>query len=123
LLSPRRFRTTNVLSDGAKTVYFRGRKLHGKTVKLPDGYRGVVAAAAPKEDEKMASSDIDVVDLVEEDQSRTAQAALNVQAEFDEMVVWAHEATADATADPYVRGMEEWLTLADQVCAPMLPSG
>jgi hypothetical protein len=103
------------LVDGASTVYFRGRKLHGKTVKLPEGYKGVVAAAAPREDEKKPSSDAEVVDLVDEEQNGTPQAALNVQAEFDKMVVWGHEATADATADPYVRGMEEWLTLADQV--------
>ncbi|KAK0645496.1 ribonuclease H2, subunit C [Cercophora newfieldiana] len=100
--------------DGASTVYFRGRKLHGKTVKLPEGYRGVVASAAPKEEEKR-TSDVEVVDLVDDEQSRTPQAALNVQAEFDEMVVWGHEATAEATADPYVRGMEEWLTLAEQI--------
>lgn len=100
-------------SDGTKTAYFRGRKLLGKAVKLPEGYRGIVAAAAPTEEEKPAT-DIEVVDLVED--SRTPQAAMDVQACFDEMVVWGHEAAVDASADPYVRGMEEWLTLADQVC-------
>ncbi|KAK4449983.1 ribonuclease H2, subunit C [Podospora aff. communis PSN243] len=102
--------------DGAKTVYFRGRKLHGKTVKLPDGYRGVVASAAPKAEEKQSTfGDVEVVDLVDDEQSRTPQGTMNVQAEFDEMVVWGHESTADSSGDPYVRGMEEWLTLAEQI--------
>jgi ribonuclease H2 subunit C len=104
------------LPDGAKTVYFRGRKLHGKTVKLPEGYRGIVASAAPKAEEKKSTfGDVEVVDLVDDEQSRAPQGVMNVQAEFDEMVVWGHESTADASGDPYVRGMEEWLTLADQV--------
>lgn len=41
--------------------------------------------------------------------------SLETKAEFDEMVVWGHEATADASADPYVRSVEEWLTVAEQV--------
>jgi hypothetical protein len=92
-------------------------------VKLPEGYRGVVAATAPKEDEKRPALDAEVVDLEDENQGRAPQSALNVQAEFEEMVVWGHEATADATADPYVRGMEEWLMLADQVGFISLDSG
>lgn len=41
--------------------------------------------------------------------------SLETKAEFDELVVWGHEATADASADPYVRSVEEWLTVAEQV--------
>ncbi|KAK3353672.1 ribonuclease H2, subunit C [Lasiosphaeria hispida] len=94
--------------DGTTTAYFRGRKLHGKTVKLPEGYRGVVAAPAPKGDGKDGAAGVVHVD------ASKGTASLNVQAEFDEMVVWGHEAVADA-GDPYVRGMEEWLALADQI--------
>lgn len=35
--------------------------------------------------------------------------------EFDEMVVWSHEAVVTAAEDPYVRSVEEWLQMADQV--------
>lgn len=101
--------------DGTRTAFFRGRKLQGKTVKLPEGYRGVVAATAPKEEEKNPALGAELIDLEYEGQERPPKGALNVQAEFEEMVVWGHEATADATADPYVRGMEEWLALADQI--------
>lgn len=34
---------------------------------------------------------------------------------FDEVVVWSHEAVADAVGDPYVRSIEEWLQTADKV--------
>ncbi|KAK1775715.1 ribonuclease H2, subunit C [Copromyces sp. CBS 386.78] len=34
--------------DGLKTSYFRGRKLHGKSLPLPPGYKGVIASKAPK---------------------------------------------------------------------------
>ncbi len=42
-------------------------------------------------------------------------ASLEAKAEFDEVIVWGHEATADAGADPYVRSIEEWVDLAEQI--------
>lgn len=36
-------------------------------------------------------------------------------AEFDEMMIWSHEAIATAASDPYVRSIEEWLQTADKV--------
>lgn len=40
---------------------------------------------------------------------------LQATAEFDEVVVWGHEDMATAGGDPYVRGMEEWIAVADKV--------
>ena len=103
--------SSNLNTDGdASTAYFRGRKLHGKTVKFPEGYRGVIAAKTEKQPSPENHSD--VVDLEREDEP----GKLQVQAEFDDMVIWGHEATADVSSDPYVRGMEEWLALSEQVC-------
>lgn len=42
--------------------------------------------------------------------------ALEARAEFKEMVIWGHESVAEASADPYVRGVDEWVKLAGQVC-------
>lgn len=36
-------------------------------------------------------------------------------ADFEEIVVWGHEARPDDLADPYVRGVEEWISFAEQV--------
>lgn len=40
---------------------------------------------------------------------------LQTTAEFDEVVIWGHEEMATASGDPYVRGMEEWIAVADKV--------
>ena len=37
------------------------------------------------------------------------------QAGFEEIVVWGHEVLPDGMADPYVRGMEDWIQFAENV--------
>ncbi|KAK3307629.1 ribonuclease H2 non-catalytic subunit-domain-containing protein [Chaetomium strumarium] len=104
--------------DGISTAYFRGRKLQGRTVKLPDGCRGVVAATSAAEEPSRRPEEADVIDL----EAETPQASLQVQAEFDEIVVWAHEAAVDASADPYMRGVEEWVALAEKIHSYAAPA-
>jgi len=59
-----------------------------------------------------------VVDLEQESaEERVPLGNLKTRAEFEEFVVWGHEAMADATSDPYMR-IEEWTQLAEQVCTP-----
>ncbi|KAK3391113.1 ribonuclease H2 non-catalytic subunit-domain-containing protein [Podospora didyma] len=106
--------------DGSNTTYFRGRRLVGQTVALPEGYRGVIAVATEKKEET-ATEQTEVVDL-EADKNATEHESLQVQAEFDEMVIWNHEATVDSSADPYARGMEEWVALADQIHSHSTPN-
>ena len=67
-------------------------------------------ADQPKADE-MPEDD----DVVEVDMSAPEMGAMEITAEFDNVVVWGHEAIADATADPYVRGVDEWLNVANKV--------
>ncbi|KPM40072.1 hypothetical protein AK830_g6493 [Neonectria ditissima] len=97
--------------DGTKVAYFRGRKLQGKAIKLPAQCRGVVVErrkdeAPPADVTQQPDHDDDPPEMV---------GSMQVTAEFDEMVVWEHEALADAAGDPYIRGMEEWLQVADQI--------
>ena len=80
-------------------------------MKLPEGYRGVIAVVSAAEEPARRPEEVDVVDLEAERPDGTLQA----QAEFDEMVVWGHETAVDGTADPYLRGAEEWLALAGKV--------
>ncbi|KAK4185926.1 ribonuclease H2, subunit C [Podospora australis] len=87
--------------------YFRGRKLLGKTLPLPEGYRGVVATpSSPPE------TDEEVIDLEAE-----KNGTLQIQAEFDQVVVWAHEnlSTVNNSDDAYVRAVEEWVGVAGAV--------
>lgn len=83
-------------------------------MKLPEGYRGVVvekrapptAAAAPEQV---------IIDIQQEEaEEQVPLGSLETKAWFHELVVWGHEAMADAVSDPYVR-IEEWTQLAEQV--------
>ncbi|KAK1700178.1 ribonuclease H2 non-catalytic subunit-domain-containing protein [Colletotrichum godetiae] len=96
--------------DGKTVAYFRGRKLHGTTVNLPEQYRGVVMERSAKvETQQLEGEDEEVEgDLVE-------LGTMEAKAEFDEMVIWGHEARAEEASDPYVRSIEEWLDVAESI--------
>lgn len=100
--------------DGKKTAFFRGKKLHGKSLKVPEGYKGIVVGARPEEELAECTADEPMaIDCDAEEKAATT--ILDAKAEFEEMVIWGHETTADASSDPYVRGVEEWVALAEQV--------
>ncbi|KAH7350080.1 ribonuclease H1/H2 small subunit [Plectosphaerella cucumerina] len=99
--------------DDKSVAFFRGRELHGKTVKLPSGYRGVVVDRVPDAPDAPKHPVTEIDD--ESDEVREVQpepSSMKVRAEFDEVVVWGHEAMADAASDPYVRSVEEWLQVS-----------
>lgn len=133
---------TNILNpkDGnLKIAYFRGRKLHGKTLPLPEGYKGVIASKVlhpsqqnqnqnqkPRLAHEMSfvmeeDNEPEVIDLEAEagsggqEPELQVDGAMEVQAEFEEVVVWGHEHLADAGGDAYVRGVEEWVGFAERV--------
>ncbi|KAF9881619.1 ribonuclease h2 subunit c [Colletotrichum karsti] len=97
--------------DGKNVAYFRGRKLHGTTVKLPEQYKGVVMEKSDKVENRRHEVD----EEVEQEEERVDVGAMDIKTEFDEMVVWGHEASAEAGSDPYVRSIEEWLSIAEQI--------
>ncbi|KAI0402749.1 ribonuclease H2, subunit C [Xylaria palmicola] len=100
-----------------RTAYLRGRKLHGKSVKLPEGYYGVVVDKSDAKPE--ASTKHDLVDEDEEaadnQEDQLEVGAMKRKASFDELVIWGHESTSDSSVDPYVRGMEEWIEFAEKI--------
>lgn len=106
--------------DGTKVAYFRGRKLYGKAVKLPEGYRGVVVQQGDVNIPAIQQPEVEVTDLENEGEEPVPTGTLETKAEFEEMVVWGHETVADAASDPYARSMEEWLTVADQVTSSII---
>lgn len=83
-------------------------------LKVPEGYRGIIVekkeAAEPQ---APSNEEPEVIDVDAEDD--VPIGALETRAEFDEMMIWGHESTADASSDPYVRGVDEWMQLAEQV--------
>jgi ribonuclease H2 subunit C len=52
----------------------------------------------------------------EEDEDELEVKIMEEQSVFDDIMVWGHEAVMDES-DPYVRGLEEWIGFAEQVCA------
>lgn len=97
----------------------RGRKLHGKAVKLPEGYHGVVVEkteAKPQSSSREQESIDEDVEIVETPEEQLAVGTMRGKAAFEEVMIWGHESTSDSGTDPFVRGMEEWIAFAEQVC-------
>ncbi|TVY92022.1 Uncharacterized protein LAWI1_G001677 [Lachnellula willkommii] len=104
---------TNI--DNKTTSYFRGRKLHGKKLKIPKGYQGIVVSNTDRilpADAVVVNGDGDGdLDVEESPEVKVMEE----QAGFGELMVWGHEALPDGLADPYVRGVEEWVAFAGQI--------
>lgn len=94
--------------------YFRGRKFHGRLLKIPVGYKGIVISSTDQKLPKTPQILGDKEELDEDEQLEDV-GILEGQAEFDEVMVWDHEALPDASTDTYVRGVEEWIAFAEQV--------
>jgi ribonuclease H2 subunit C len=95
-----------------RTSYFRGRKLHGKSIRVPGGYKGVVLSTATA---KIPIEPQDSQDSEYEDEPTLEVGIMKERAEFDELVVCGHESLPDDSADAYVRGMEEWIVFSEFV--------
>lgn len=103
----------------SSTVYFRGRKLHGRKLRVPKGHRGVVLQ---KTDRLLAPAQAppqQIIDGEEDDDVEDNEPAVEVKlmeelATFEEMMVWGHE-TVPEDGDEYVRGVEDWIGMAEAV--------
>ncbi len=82
---------------------------------LPAGYRGLVATTTTAASGATTEQDPDAPAVIDLEEPELPQGSLQAQAEFDQMVVWGHEASVDPAADPYLRGVEEWLGVAEKV--------
>lgn len=91
-------------------AYFRGRRLHGTTLKLPEHYTGAIVQTTEKSlphNGKRAGDD-------EEDEEEHIEVKIaETLGEFDEVVVWEHGGVVDEKEDVYVRGVREWIGFAE----------
>jgi ribonuclease H2 subunit C len=100
--------------DGTTTAFFRGRKLRGKKVVLPEGYEGVVLQ---KTDKKIVAKSSMPIPGAEDEAATPKEIetlAMDQHASFGEVTVWDHEAVPEG-ADVYVKGIEEWIGFAEAV--------
>ncbi|KAI1261073.1 ribonuclease H2, subunit C [Xylariaceae sp. FL1019] len=101
--------------SGENVAYLRGRKLHGKCVKLPQGYCGsVVQKTDPKPEPSNEETNEDV-SIVEDPEDQLEIGAMEGRAGFEEIIVWGHESTTESTTDPYIRGIEEWIAFTEEI--------
>ena len=82
--------------------------MHGRALKIPAGYKGVVLSATEEVLLKKGGEE-------EEEEEEPDVKVMEEQSVFEEVMIWGHEAVMDES-DPYVRGLEEWIGVAEQVC-------
>jgi hypothetical protein len=99
-------------ADGKTIAYFRGKKLYGRQLKIPAGYQGVVLSAT---DDILPKNDPAKGEVDEDEEEEAEVKIMEEKGDFDEVMVWGHEAVMDES-DPYVRGLEEWIGFAEIVC-------
>lgn len=104
-----------ITPDGKQIAYFRGRKLHGKHVKIPKGYRGVVLSSTERVLPKVEPEQDLSTEVVVEEEAEEDVGIMEENASFEDLMLWGHETLPDETADPYIRGVEEWIDFAEQV--------
>lgn len=115
------------LPDGKLESYFRGRRLRGREVRVPQGYEGKVVKEAPNgpvgggDEEEQRRKDSGARGEGEgggggedDDEEEEEAKVLGDVASFEELVIWGHEAMPEAD-DPFVKGVEEWVKFAEAV--------
>ncbi|KAL4987626.1 ribonuclease H2 non-catalytic subunit-domain-containing protein [Aspergillus falconensis] len=93
-----------------QTAYFRGRRLRGRRVRIPEGYEGVVVTHTDRE----MPTGTDHETVSEESERDESVKLLEKQATFGDYVVWGHEAIP-AADDLFIKGVEEWVKFAEMM--------
>ena len=112
---------TNVkgnIIDGKLESYFRGRKLRGQELDLPQGYRGVIVKEAGKEKTAPQSHDKGDIEGEEGEEEQEEVTMLEEVGSFEKMVIWNHESMVNGD-DAFVKGVSEWIGFAEAVRLPI----
>ncbi|KAK6531195.1 hypothetical protein TWF281_008020 [Arthrobotrys megalospora] len=96
------------------TSYFRGRKLAGTKLVVPDGYQGCVLDAGAANPPLTGNQKREMLYQDDEEDGGDIEesAEWTTAASFGEIMVWGHEIAVDGTQDGAVRGVEEWMGMA-----------
>ena len=114
--------------ESTRTSQFRGRKLRGRLLRVPEGYEGVVVKST---DETLHTQpqlpsrgptytaiddDLEIADHEEEDDDEPQEPVklLKEMATFDDVVVWGHDHVPSGD-DPFVKGLSEWIAFAENI--------
>lgn len=97
-------------ADNIRTAHFRGRRLRGRVVRVPEKYLGLVLKATDK-------TIIESVLPTEDDEEPELPEPVKVVEEvstFDEIAIWGHD-QVPASDDSLVKGIEEWTAFAEAI--------
>ncbi len=103
--------------DGKPEAYFRGRKLKGREIDVPQGYRGLVVKEAGKEKIAAQNTENGGMKGEEGEEGEEVEEEITVLKEvgsFDKMLIWNHESMVDGD-DAFVKGLSEWVGFAEAV--------
>ncbi|KAJ6259283.1 hypothetical protein Dda_6182 [Drechslerella dactyloides] len=98
------------------TAYFRGRKLVGTKLVVPDGYQGHILTAPTQSQPPTGSQKKEM--LYQDDKQDDEDGEIEETAQwtstssFSEIMVWGHEILVDGAQDGVVKGLEEWMGTA-----------
>ena len=95
-------------------AYFRGRKLRGQEIDVPQGYKGVIVKDSGKEE--VASQDTENQCLEREagEGEQEEVTVLDQVGSFENVIIWNHESMVHGN-DAFVKGLVEWIGFAEAV--------
>ncbi|KAG8627785.1 hypothetical protein KVT40_003658 [Elsinoe batatas] len=102
-------------TDGSKTVYFRGRKLQGREVALPNGYSGAVLQKTDRTIVEASQPTNHDEDMSDQEEAPQQLKIVELVGSFDAITVWDHEALPESAQNPYLKGVEEWIKLSQAI--------
>ncbi|KAI5300499.1 3'-5' exonuclease [Ascosphaera pollenicola] len=127
--------------EDCETVYFRGRRLKGRQVVLPEGYEGLFflqnsselykfkdlhfhpGVVTTKTDKVLRTENLrdayeDNEDEHEHEHEQEPEAIIiTADSAFSEFVIWGHE-SVPGDDDPYVKGVQEWIAFSQKIHEP-----
>ncbi|KAG5928885.1 hypothetical protein E4U42_007752 [Claviceps africana] len=100
--------------DGNLTAYFRGRKLTGKCLRLPEQYKGAVAQI--KNDDQRLTDGLDMSESKDQPDMEPLPAGqdLHITSTFDEICIWTHGSTSHGP-DQLMPTEPKWNALIQKV--------
>ncbi|MCJ1446206.1 MAG: hypothetical protein MMC23_006711 [Stictis urceolatum] len=107
--------------SNSQVAYFRGRRLLGREIRLPDTHRGVVARTTERtverkeEEGQHFGEQDDYGDVgIEEEEDKAEVKILEEVGGFERVVLWGHE-ELPGESEEFVRGVGEWIGFAEGV--------
>ena len=93
--------------------------MNGRKLKVPEGYRGVVIKGAKVE---LGAKPMEWIATPHDDEEETGESGLKSSeqvGDFDDIIIWGHETMAEAD-DVFVKGVSEWIRVAELVRKPLI---